>query len=181
MGVRAVGKKTAHIAIRPRGLEMLKEVSGDILLTGARAIAHGVAPNDNFNQGLAHALRERFPAMYKDFRHHCRLTHPKAGGLWIWSGAEGPRVINLFTQDEAPSQGTMPGAATTHNVNLALRALRKLIEEEKLASVAVPRLATGVGKLTWDDVQPLVHRHLGDVDVPIYLYTTYRPGVKATE
>jgi hypothetical protein len=27
---------------------MLKEVAGDILLTKAEALAHGVAPNDNF-------------------------------------------------------------------------------------------------------------------------------------
>ena len=31
---------------------MLKEVAGDILLTTAGAIAHGVAPNDNFKQGF---------------------------------------------------------------------------------------------------------------------------------
>ena len=32
---------------------MLKEVAGDILLTKAKALAHGVAPNDNFANGLA--------------------------------------------------------------------------------------------------------------------------------
>ena len=31
---------------------MLKEVNGDILLSTAGAIAHGVAPHDNFKQGL---------------------------------------------------------------------------------------------------------------------------------
>ena len=42
---------------------MLKEVSGDILLTKAEALAHGVAPNDNFANGLALALREQWPAI----------------------------------------------------------------------------------------------------------------------
>ncbi len=37
---------------------MLKEVSGDILLTKAEALADGVAPNGNFANGLALALRE---------------------------------------------------------------------------------------------------------------------------
>ncbi|MFX3658299.1 MAG: hypothetical protein ACN6I7_03995 [bacterium] len=50
---------------------MLKEVSGDILLSNAQVIAHGVAPGDHFNQGLALSLRERYPAMAKDFRHYC--------------------------------------------------------------------------------------------------------------
>ena len=47
---------------------MIYEVSGDILLSDARAIAHGVAPNDNFTTGLAFSLREHWPALYKDFR-----------------------------------------------------------------------------------------------------------------
>jgi O-acetyl-ADP-ribose deacetylase (regulator of RNase III) len=160
---------------------MLIEVSGDILLTGAHAIAHGVAPNDNFHQGLALALREEHPAMYKDFRHYCQLEHPKPGGLWVWAGAKGVRVVGLLTQDEAPSHSTHPGKATTHNVNRALKELRALIQEEAFESVALPRLATGVGGLAWDEVRPLIERHLGDLDIPIYLYTTFRSGVKAKE
>ena len=58
---------------------MIKEVHGDILLSSAQAIAHGVSPNDNFAQGLALALREQWPALYKDFRHFCQTAHPKAG------------------------------------------------------------------------------------------------------
>lgn len=61
---------------------MIQYVSGDILLSGAAAIAHGVAPNDDFKQGLALSLREQWPALYKDFRHYCKTTHPKEGGLW---------------------------------------------------------------------------------------------------
>jgi O-acetyl-ADP-ribose deacetylase (regulator of RNase III) len=160
---------------------MLKEVTGDILLTGAHAIAHGVAPNDHFNHGLALSLREQYPAMYKDFRHYCQVQHPKAGTLWTWAGAKGVRVINLLTQNEAPGQQTNPGKATTHNVNLALKELRKVLAEEAFESVALPRLATGVGGLQWDDVRPLIVRHLEDLDIPIYLYATYRPGVKAKE
>ncbi len=32
---------------------MVKEVTGDILLSKAGAVAHGIAPNDNLKQGLA--------------------------------------------------------------------------------------------------------------------------------
>jgi O-acetyl-ADP-ribose deacetylase (regulator of RNase III) len=42
---------------------MIKEVSGDILLSKAQVIAHGVAPNDPFHNGLALQLREQWPAM----------------------------------------------------------------------------------------------------------------------
>ncbi len=68
---------------------MIHEVAGDILLTKAQAVAHGVAPNDHFDSGLALALRENWPAMAKDFRHYAHQTHPKPGELWVWGGVGG--------------------------------------------------------------------------------------------
>ncbi len=163
------------------GTNVLKEVSGDILLTGAQVIAHGVAPNDDFAQGLALQLRERYPSMAKDFRHYCQTAHPKAGEVWAWAGADGSRIVNLMTQDPAPSKGATPGQATAHNVNVALRHLKQLIAREGFTSVALPRLATGVGGLDWKTVQPLLAHHLGDLDMPIYVYTTYHAGQKGNE
>jgi O-acetyl-ADP-ribose deacetylase (regulator of RNase III) len=160
---------------------MLHEVSGDILLTNAQVIAHGVAPNDSFHQGLALQLREQWPALYKDFRHYCQTQHPKAGEVWTWMGASGKRIVNLFTQDAAYEHGSKPGKATTHNVGHALRELHKLALAENFTSIALPRLATGVGGLEWDEVKPLVEQHLGSVSVPIVVYTTYRAGQKANE
>lgn len=160
---------------------MLKEVSGDILLSNAQAIAHGVAPADHFNQGLALSLREQYPAMAKDFRHYCQVSHPKAGEIWAWAGADGKRIVNLMVQEEAPSKQSRPGKATTHTVNLALRNLRTLIEDEGIQSVALPRLATGVGGLDWEEVQPLIENHLGDLSIPVYLYTTFSAGEQADE
>lgn len=164
---------------------MIHEVTGDILLTHARAIAHGVAPNDPFHSGLALALRERFPAMYKDFRHHCQSAHPKEGGLWSWAGV-GPggtlQVLNLFTQEAAYGHhGGKPGRARTEWVGHALRALRAHVEQEKIPNLALPRLATGVGGLDWKDVEPLVRQHLGGLEIPVFLYTTYRKDVAAAE
>ncbi len=160
---------------------MLKEVTGDILLTQAEAVAHGVAPNDHFASGLALSLRERWPAMYKDFRHYCQTVTPKPGELWTWAGVGGVRIVNLFTQEPAPSHGANPGRATLENVNRCLKALSKMIESENIKSVALPRLATGVGGLEWKDVKPLIEKQLGHLPVLVYVYTTFRSGVRAQE
>lgn len=160
---------------------MLHEVSGDILLTRAQAIAHGVSPGDHFEQGLALSLREQWPAMYKDFRHYCQVQHPQPGGLWAWMGADGKRIANLFTQEPAAHHGHRPGRATLQHVGHALRELHKWVEAEKITSLALPRLATGVGGLDWKDVQPLVQQHLGGLQIPVILYTTYTQGLAGQE
>jgi O-acetyl-ADP-ribose deacetylase (regulator of RNase III) len=157
------------------------EVTGDILQSRAQVIAHGVSPNDNFGQGLALSLREQWPAMYKDFRHHAQVGHQEPGSLWAWGGADGRRIVALFTQEPPKNKGGRPGRATLQHVGHALRELRKLIEAEHFTSVALPRLATGVGELEWTEVAPLVHQHLDGVGIPVIVYSTYRPGVAADE
>ena len=160
---------------------MIHEVQGDILLSKAQVIIHGVAPNDHFDSGLALSLREQWPAMVKDFRHFCQTTHPKSGAAWLWSGTGGVHILNLLTQEEALGHQTKPGKASTENVNHALRAGRHIIGEEGFRSVALPRLASRVGGLDWNSVMPLIQNHLGDLAIPVYIYTQFIKGKQALE
>lgn len=165
---------------------MIHTVSGDILLSKAQWIAHGIGVDDDFKSGLALALRERFPALYKDFRHYCHTYSPKPGTLWTWSGVAEPgrppvRVASLFTQDAPTHRGEHPARARPEHVNHALHALAKLVPAEKMRSLALPRLATGVGGLAWPDVEPVVKATLGTCGVPVFVYTTYHKGQQATE
>lgn len=160
----------------------IHEVTGDILLSSAQAIAHGVAPNDPFHSGLALALRERWPAMYKDFRHYCQTDHPKPGAIWGWGGAgvAGPvRLVALMTQEGGYEHGARPGKASSAHLNHALKALHAWIEHEKIQSLALPRLCTGVGGMDWNEVFPLIRQHLGSLKIPVYVYSTYHKGEKA--
>jgi O-acetyl-ADP-ribose deacetylase (regulator of RNase III) len=159
---------------------MLHYVTGDILLSKAQAIAHGVGPDDHFTQGLALGLREQWPSMSKDFRHWSHQNNPSPGTVWMWGGVGNHRVFCLLTQDPSRSHDH-PGRATAENVNHCLRDLHLRIEQEKITSLALPRLATGVGGLEWDDVLKLVQHHLGKVKIPVFVYSTYQKGVAAQE
>jgi len=160
---------------------VIHELSGDILFSSAKAIAQSVAPNDDFHHGLALQLRERMPAMYKDFRHYCQTKHPKPGGVWSWMSADGRYIVNLFTQEGAYDHGSKPGRAKLNHVNHSLRALRDFVKKEKVNNLAMPRLACGMTGLVWDEVRPLIENQLGDLGIPVYIYVTYQKGVKANE
>lgn len=160
---------------------MLHEVSGDILLTKATAIAHGVAPSEHFDNGLALALREQWPAMARDYRHYAHQTHPKPGELWTWSGVGGIRVFNLITQEGEHGHGAKPGRASIANIHHCLRRLRHELEKGECPTLAMPRLATGVGGLQWPEVKAEIAQQLGDLPTHIYLYTTFHKGQAANE
>lgn len=172
----------ARLAATTEAVRMIQEIEGDLLLSKAAVIAHGVAPNDPFAHGLALSLRTRAPALYKDFRHFCQTYHPKAGTLWTWTGSDGVRVVSLFTQDPVEGHhGGTPGPASEKHVAHALKALHQFVEQEKVPSLAMPRLATGAGALDWNRVKPLIQQHLGSLQIPVYLYATYRAGVAGAE
>jgi hypothetical protein len=83
---------------------------------------------------LALSLREQWPGMYKDFRHYCQTYNPKPGGAWSWKGPNSPVIINLFTQEPPASDQDRPGKATLPNVNHALQALKKELQEHQVKS-----------------------------------------------
>lgn len=160
---------------------MIKYVEGDILLSQAKALAHGIAPNDDFKNGLALSLREQWPAMYKDMRHFCHETAAKPGTIWAWAGSNGKWVVNLFTQEAPAHAGAHAGPAHLEYVNHALKALKEWAIQEKIESLALPKLATGVGRLSWDEVKPVIEKQLGELKIPVYVYLTYKKGIKALE
>jgi O-acetyl-ADP-ribose deacetylase (regulator of RNase III) len=134
------------------------------------------------NSGLALALHEEWPSLAKDFRHYAHESHPKPGAVWTYPTPDGRRIYNLMTQEgEQQRGGSSSGPATSSNVHHALRALRKAVERDGVRSPALPRLATGAGRLAWEEVRPLIDQHLGDLPIPVYLYTTYYKGQRAKE
>lgn len=165
---------------------MIKEVTGDILLSKADLLAHGISAHDPFDSGLALALRERWPALVKDYRHDTHSRGISTGELWAWVGVQENsgvrRIANLVTQDTIGQGPTAKsGKATVENVRAALQSLAKFVAQENISSVALPRLATGVGGLDWEDVKPLVTQYLGSLNIPVIVYTTYHKGVAADE
>lgn len=162
---------------------MIKEVVGDILLSDSKVIAHCVAPNDHFDSGLALGLRNDYPVMVKDFRHYCHIHNPKAGEIWGWGGVGGKQIINLMAQEPADSRSSNnhPGKATISNLNHCLKKLADFTEKEQIKRLAIPKLATGVGGLEWDEVNESIQKYLGSLDADVYVYTTYVKDLKADE
>lgn len=165
---------------------MIRDVEGDILLSEAQVIAHGIATHDPFDSGLALALRERFPAMVRDYRHAMHSHEPKTGDVWVWGGVNEDGsvrgIVNLLTQGmQSQAKSARPVKAKLEDVNRALRELAHVARDQGFRSIALPRLATGVGALPWADVKPLIAQHLGPLGIPIVIYEVYRKDLKANE
>ena len=99
----------------------------------------------------------------------------------MWGGSDGVRIVYLITQEGGYEYGSRPGKATLKYVRDSLKELIKIIKKEAIISIALPKLATGVGGLEWDDVYSIIEEKLGDLDIPVYLYTDFHAGQRAKE
>ena len=162
---------------------MIIEVSGDILLTKAKSIAHSVAPLDHFESGLALGLREKYPEMVKDFRHEGHVRRMKSGDIYEWTRSDGFKIFSLLVQQAAPSTHShgLPGKASLHNLDKCLKQLASKLESENITSLALPRVATGVGGLDWDDVRPHIYKYLDVLETKVYLYSKFIKSERALE
>lgn len=74
-----------------------------------------------------------------------------------------------------------PGHATLKHVRDSLKVLAKIAKKESFTSIALPRLATGVGGLEWKDVLPVIEEQLGGLGIPIVIYSEFHAGQQAKE
>ena len=97
------------------------------------------------------------------------------------AGVDHTRIVNLMKQKLAAGNNSHPGKARTKYVNHALRELRKEIEKENFKPVALPKLTTGLDGLDWNEVKTLITEHLGDLNIPVIVFTEYKKDQQVAE
>lgn len=150
-------------------------VSGDVFVNrvGAEALAHGCNCAGSMGAGVAVGFKERYPAMFEEFRRRCMATPPEfsLGNVFLWREDGKPAVFNLGTQPR-PGRG-----ATYPVVEQALRAMRAVADTEGITTIAAPRIAAGYGGLSWKKVRAVIEDVLADWGGTLFLYEEYQPGV----
>ena len=96
-----------------------------------------------------------------------------------YGGAGADKLYSVAQMEELARAGTTGIGFGLHSEIVAPYILHYGTEEQKKRWL--PRLATGVGGLAWDDVKPLITQYLGDLAVPVIVYSTYRKDVQADE
>lgn len=160
---------------------MIYEVEGDILMSRADVIAQGVSINDPMTSGLARKLQEKFPGMRNQFIEWCEGTNPEPGDIWLWSGNTKTRVLNLIVGEAADpklSRASRPNKIAVHR---AFRAVNKLVVDERLSSIAMPKIGSGVGGIDWLEVRGMMDSQLGELLIPLFVYVTPLDGMLASE
>ena len=160
---------------------MIYEVEGDILMSRADVIAQGVAVNDPMTRGIARKLQDKFPSMRDQYLEWCEETNPEPGDIWLWHGNGTTRVLNLIigeATDPELGRASRPDKIAVHRT---FRKLNKLVADERISSIALPKIGSGAGGIDWLEVRDMMHSQFSELLIPLFVYVTELDGMLASE
>jgi len=135
--------------------------TGDILASNAEALVNTVNCVGIMGRGIALQFKKKFPANFKAYAAACEREDVQPGQMFVFSTGwlTGPKYIINF-----PTKRHWRGDSRLEDIESGLAALRNVILERGIQSIAVPPLGSGLGGLNWREVRPLIERELGTLD-----------------
>lgn len=149
-------------------------ITGDLFANRfhARALAHGCNCQGSMGAGVATGFRQRYPAMFTEYRRHCK-AQPREfnlGDAWLWKAEDRPWVFNLGTQE-----GVWRARASYQAIETALASMRQQADREGITSIAVPRIGSGYGGLSWKKARAIIEKVFADWPGALYVYEEFAP------
>ena len=150
-------------------------VAGDLFanIHAAQAFAHGCNCQGTMGAGIAVGFRDRYPAMYEQYRTKCKAKPRQfdLGDVWLWKADGQPWVFNLGTQEKV-----WHARATYEAIEQSLNKMRELADVEGVSSIAIPRIGVGYGGLSWKKVRVIVERVFSHWPGRLIVYEEFVPA-----
>lgn len=136
---------------------------GDIFDSSAQVIVNTVNCKGVMGKGLASAFKQRYPAMFAVYQQECKTSKLRIGRPTLYCDST-PWILNFPTKDHwrFPSK--------LEYLEKGLEFLVANYRKAGITSIAFPKLGAQNGKLSWDEVGPLMAKYLSQLDIDVYIY-----------
>ncbi|HVZ40693.1 MAG TPA: macro domain-containing protein [Candidatus Kapabacteria bacterium] len=147
---------------------MMRFTQGNLLDANVDAVVNTVNTVGVMGKGIALMFKERFPDNYRAYVAACKAGNVQVGQMFVSAVGElaGPCWVINFPTKQHWRQPTK-----LEWIREGLMALKDVIREKQIHSIAIPPLGCGNGGLDWAVVRPMIEAMLGDVeDVEVIVY-----------
>lgn len=151
--------------------------------SGQKIIAHVCNNVGGWGAGFVLAVSKRWSepeAQYRDW--HRRKDGFELGAVLYVKVEPDLWVANMLAQVGYGPRGTAQHRTSEPSIPLRYEALETCLSdlrkaaEDHNASVHMPRIGCGLAGGTWDRVEPIIAKTLGEVPVTVYDLTWYQAG-----
>jgi O-acetyl-ADP-ribose deacetylase (regulator of RNase III) len=141
---------------------IVSEQRRDIFDSMAQTLVCPVNVVGTLGAGLAKQFRYRIPGLLEAYKHACWTKEFTRKGLWTFPFEGGDRLVLCF-----PTKMHWRNPSKLEWIDEGLFKLTQNYGSMGIQSIAMPALGCGWGELLWSDVQPMIYRHLGEIELPV--------------
>jgi O-acetyl-ADP-ribose deacetylase (regulator of RNase III) len=139
--------------------------TGDIFEAQTQVIVNTVNCQGVMGKGLALAFKQRYPAMFPVYQQECKTGKLRIGRPTLYTKSS-PWILNF------PTKNTWKANSKIEYLEQGLEYFVANYKKAGITSISFPKLGAQNGKLSWDDVGPLMAKYLGELDIEIHIYVT---------
>lgn len=143
---------------------MITFVNTDIFTSPAQALVNTVNCEGYMGKGLAYQFKLMYPEMNKDYVNACKRGDVVIGRMHTYQTND-KLIINFPTKNQWRKPSKM------EYIKQGIEDLIRIINEQKIKSIAIPPLGSGNGGLDWSEVRDLLSTSLESIqDVDVYIH-----------
>ena len=139
--------------------QLILDPTKDIFTIDVDAIVNTVNCVGVMGAGIALAFKVQYPAYFKDYKFACNRGELAPGKLHVYRREGSPKFIISF-----PTKRHWRNGSKLEDIDIGLESLVKIITENDIRSIAIPKLGCGLGGLDWEIVKPKIVKALENVD-----------------
>lgn len=142
---------------------MIRFTQGDMFETPADIRVNTVNCVGVMGAGVALAFKNRYPAMFREYKRECAAGRMQPGFMHVWRELD-QWIINF------PTKRHWKDKSRYDDVEAGLVALREYLFKLGPVKVALPALGCGHGGLDWKKVSAMIREHLEGLDAEIIVF-----------
>ncbi|PKO16006.1 Appr-1-p processing protein [candidate division BRC1 bacterium HGW-BRC1-1] len=147
---------------------MIRFVKGNLLEAPVEAVVNTVNTVGVMGRGIALMFRERFPENTRAYQIACKAGQVRVGAMFVTENAE---LTGLKWIINFPTKEHWRNPSRIEWIQSGLVALKDVVRENDIRSIAIPPLGCGNGGLDWGEVRQLIESTFADMDsVDIIVY-----------
>lgn len=136
---------------------------GNIFDSNTHVIVNTVNCEGFMGKGLALAFKQRYPEMFPVYQQECKTGKLRIGHPTLYQCST-PWILNF------PTKNFWRPPSKLEYLEKGLKYFVANYKKVGIKSIAFPKLGAQNGKLSWDEVGPLMAKYLSQVDIDVYIY-----------
>lgn len=147
-------------------MPIIKKVTGDITIFNGN-IAHGCNSHGVMGAGVALALRNKFPQIFREYKDYCdRYWGDSVGHIVSVPISASTTIHNCIVQRDFGSRGIK--YVSYDAIDTCFKKLNDIYKYSECPNLAIPKIGAGLGGGNWFIIENIINTVTPDINIELW-------------